>query len=122
MLFDTYAWVEFFNGTKKGKIVKNMLKTKTCYTSAISIAELSAWIEKTENERKKTFEDIKKFSTIISIDNSTLESAGIIKAEKRKNTKGIGLVDCIIISTGRQYNLQIVTGDKHFKEENALMI
>lgn len=122
MLLDTYAWVEFFNGTKKGERVKNLIKTQSCFTSAISIAELSEWIENEQFNRKAILQNVKSFSTIIDLDNSILEMAGIIKIKKRKTIKGIGLIDCIIISTGRYYNLQIVTGDNHFKEENPLLL
>ena len=122
LLLDTFAWVEFFRGTKKGEVVKKLLEEKSCFTSAISIAELSEWIERKELDRKKTLQTVKRYSGIISADLETLELSGILKVEKRKKEKGIGLVDCIILATAMRYNLKVVTGDPHFKDENALLL
>ena len=121
LLLDTYAWVEFFNGTTKGEKVKQILKGSACFTSAICLAELSEWIEREKLDRKKIAE-VKKLSSILELDSETMELAGILKVKKRKTAKGFGLIDAIILATAKQYNLKIVTGDKHFKEENALML
>ncbi|MCH7902816.1 PIN domain-containing protein [archaeon] len=59
MLLDTYAWVEFFNGTQKGEIVKGLLKKNVCFTSAISLAELSEWIERKKLNRKNILKNVK---------------------------------------------------------------
>lgn len=122
MLLDTYAWIEFFNGTSKGENVKELIGKTECFTSAISIAELSEWIEREGLERQKIMGYVKGLSTILALENDSLELAGIIKIEKRKNVKGISLIDSIIIATARQYKLQIITGDAHFKGENVLML
>ncbi len=60
MLLDTFAWVEFFRGTKKGIKVKKILKENQCFTSAISLAELSYWCKKEKIEIKKIILDVKK--------------------------------------------------------------
>ena len=121
MFLDTYAWVEFFNGTEKGKRVKKILKEHACFTSAISLAELSEWIQK-ENLDRKFLDSVKKLSSVLPLENEILELAGVIKTQKRKTVKGISLIDAIIISAARHYNLKIVTGDKHFKGENVEML
>ncbi len=122
MLLDTYAWVEFFNGTKRGAKVRKLLKEKACFTSAISLAELSEWVERNRLDRKEKMTAVKKLSSIIGLDEQTLELGGVLKVRMRKTVKGFGLVDAIILATAKQYRLKIVTGDKHFKGENAIML
>ena len=122
MLLDTYAWIEFFNGTEKGVKVKQLLKEKACFTSAICLAELSEWIERNNIDRNSKMNAVKNLSSIIGLDQQTLELAGILKIKKRKTAKGFGLIDAIILATAKQYRLKIVTGDKHFKEENAILL
>src|SRR3989344_3090020 len=58
--------------------------------------------------------EISFFSTVIDLDRETLELAGILKAEKRKTVKDFGLVDAIILATGKKYNLRVITTDRHF--------
>jgi len=122
LLLDTYAWVEFFNGTKKGKKVKAILEKENCFTSAICLAELSEWIERENLDRKEKMHEVKALSSILGLDLETLELAGLLKVQKRKQEKGFGLIDAIILATAKIHGLKIVTGDKHFKQENTIML
>lgn len=122
MLLDTYAWVEFFRGTAKGVTVQNVLEDNSCFTSAISLAELSEWIEREQLDRDWILKSVKKLSAIIPLDIETLELSGVLKVQKRKELKGIGLIDCIILAVSKRYQLKVVTGDSHFKDENALLL
>ncbi|MBI2598188.1 MAG: PIN domain-containing protein [Candidatus Diapherotrites archaeon] len=122
MLLDTYAWIELFNGTIKGFKVKEIIAGNQCFTSAISIAELSEWIEKNKLNREHIFHVVKNLSTIIEVNQEQLETAGVLKIEKRKAFKDFGLIDAIILATAKQYGLPILTGDKHFEGENVIML
>jgi len=122
LLVDTFAWVEFFNGTSKGTKVKRILGKNACFTSAICLAELSEWIEREKLDRRKIMNAVKRLSSIIGLDELTLELAGILKVKKRKKVKGFGLIDAIILATAKIYGLKVITGDKHFRGENALLL
>ncbi len=119
MLLDTYAWVEYFRGTNKGKKIRELLKETQCFTSAISLAELSYWAEKEKIEAEGVFSTVKKLSALLSIDITLLEMAGKIKYKKRLKMKDFGLIDAIILATSKTYGLNVVTGDKHFIEEEG---
>jgi len=122
MLLDTFAWVEFFRGTEKGNKVKKILKEKQCFTSAISLAELSYWAEKEKLNSKKILSSVKELSAILSLDNYILEAAGKISYSKKKEAKNFGMIDAIILACCKAYNLKIVTGDKHFEKETGAVI
>ena len=119
MIFDTYAWIEYFQGTEKGDRIRILLKNNECFTSLISIAEISNWIENKNMNRGKIMKVVKESSKMIELDEEILEIAGIIKKEKRKTIKDMGLIDSIIIATSRKYGLKILTGDPHFQGENV---
>lgn len=122
MLLDTYAWIEYFLGSKKGKKVKRMLKEAECFTSAISLAEISYWLAKNKSNQEK-LSLVKNFSTVLSLDNDLLEAAGRISYQKKQDIKDFGLIDAIILATSKAYGLPVVTGDKHFeKEEGTIML
>ncbi len=122
MLFDTSAWVEYFSGSEKGKKVSECINSNTCFTSIISIAELSSiCVEKKYNPVELLFQ-VKSFSYLIDIDENILLLAGKIKQEKRKTFKNFGLIDAIILSTAKQLGLKILSCDKHFEGENAIIL
>lgn len=122
MLLDTYAWVEYFRGTAKGGKVKKILKERQCFTSAISLAELSQWIAKEKLDSGKILDTVKKISVIINLDNDILEAAGRINHQKKLKIKNFGMIDAIILATSKAYELGVVTGDRHFAEEKGTII
>ncbi len=122
-ILDTFAWVELFKKTEKGAKVFELIKSSPCFTSSISIAEISYWCEENRIGRKAQLDYAKSLSRIIDADHQILELAGVLKAEKRKTAgSDFGLVDAIILATGRMHGLQLVTGYPHFKNENVLML
>ncbi len=122
MLLDTYAWIEYFIGYEKGRIVKKIIRERECFTSAISLAEISYWLAKYNHNQEKFLSSVKKLSTMISLDNDLLEAAGRISYQKKKKIKDFGMIDAIILATSRAYSLPVVTGDKHFSEEEGTIL
>jgi len=122
LLLDTYAWVEFFRGTKKGERVKEILKSQ-CFTCAISLAELNEWCHREKLRPHKYSKIVKELSIIIVPDEAIYELAGRINFLQKKRVKGWGIVDSLILTTAKIYGLTIVTGDRHFKNiKNVIMI
>lgn len=117
MLLDTYAWIEFFQGTEKGRKVKAVIAKQSCYTSIISLAEIAEWCLKNKLDVKYFIKVVERLSTILSLDEEMTIAAGKINFyhKKCKKIKGWGMIDSLIYATARFYNLAVLTGDKHFR-------
>ena len=117
-VIDSYAWIEYFRGTSKGKKVKEILESQPCFTPSIVIAELSNKYAKQNYVFWETdLQFIAENSSIIALDKEIANTAGKIKVAVRKKYKtDFGLADAIILSTARQINAKVVTGDTHFEE------
>lgn len=46
LMLDTSAWIEFFIKSDKGERVEKYLQEGNCYTSIVTIAEISNWAVK----------------------------------------------------------------------------
>ena len=124
-LLDTYAWIEYFIGSKSGEIVTELIKTGNVSTSIISIAELSDKYHRDglSKEWKNRFQFILNKSKILFITLEIAKNSGLRKWNLRKEDKTIGLADAIIYETAIQNNLKIVTGDLHFENlKNILFL
>ena len=124
-LLDTYAWVEYFIGSREGKIVKKLIESEKINTSIISIAELSDkyYREGLTDEWEGRYKFIVSKSNIILCTMEIAKNAGPRKWELRKTIENIGLADAIIIETAFQKELIIVSGDPHFKNlDNVLFL
>ena len=117
-LVDSYAWIEYFMGTKAGEKVKPIIEgLEEKLTPTICLAEVYAKTLKVEGEEQaeKQRQFIKERSALIPLDESTAVKAVKIDAEMKKKIKGWGLADSIVYATGLIKNAEIVTGDLYFK-------
>lgn len=117
-LLDTFAWIEYFVGSKKGKIVKNLIDSETIYTSIITIAELSDkyYRENLVDKWNDRYKFILSKSYILQMSIEIAKKSGPRKWQLRESHENIGLADAIIIETASQKNLTIVSGDPHFED------
>lgn len=121
-VIDSYAWIEYFRGTEKGKSAKKFIEEKSNATSAMTLAELS---EKYKRESKEFNEDLNFMiskTKIIAIDVDLAILAGKINCENKKKIKNWGMADAIILATANLLNAKVVTGDEHFRNLNSIMI
>jgi len=122
LLLDSFAWVEYIKGTEMGDKVRRILKENDCYTSQISLAEISSWCERNRIESRTYLYAMKTQTKIIPIMDDTLELSGKIHSQKRKKIKDFGLIDAIILAAALENNLKVVTGDRHFRDENIVAL
>ena len=118
MLFDTSAWIEFFQGTDKAEKVKEKLTTEENFTSIVTFAELINWCLKNnlESKIKEYIQGIKIGSTILDLDETIVVAAGKINYERKKAVKNWGMLDSFILSTALVYDLKVLTKDTQFED------
>ncbi len=125
-VIDSFAWIEYFMGTKKGEKIRTLIEsTEEKITPTICLSEVYAKTLKTENpdlaEKQRTF--IKEKSSIAPLDEQTAVEAAKVNCKMKKEIDGWGLADSIVYATGQIKKAKIVTGDEHFKDlENTLFI
>lgn len=118
MLFDSSAWIEFFEGTEISKRVEEVLKSEENYTCIVTIAEVVNWCFKNNLESKisEYVEGIINGSTILDLNIQIVTVAGKLNYERKRTVKNWGMMDSIILATSLFYNLGILTKDSQFKD------
>ena len=124
IIFDTYAWVEYFLGTEKGKKVSQILvESNELYTPSIVLLELSYKSIKEGWNYDSLFQFIKTKTAIIDLDEEVISKTGLVYWELRKQGKNASLVDATLLTTARILKAKIITGDQHFKDtDESIMI
>lgn len=125
IVFDTYAWIEYFEGSSKGKKVDEILSDKSMeiITPIIVLLELSYKSKKERWNFERYLKFIKSKSKIAGInDNFILKFGEIYNEQKRKN-KEFGLADAIVLTTAIICSGKVLTGDEHFSHlKEAIML
>ena len=121
-LLDTWAWIEFYQGSETGEKIYEMIESENdIYTSIITVAELSDNYHRGNFETDHSWNQIEKFienkSQILHIDKEVARDAGEIKERQRKESSDFGLMDAIILSTARKEDISLISGDKHLKSQ-----
>ena len=116
-IVDSFAWIEYFEATKRGIAAKNIIEDETndIFTHVFSLAEIASRLSRSGIEPSSPIEKIMSLSEIIDINNEISVRAGRLHAEVRKEIKDFGLVDAFILLSAQENMFKILTGDPHFK-------
>ena len=111
IVFDSYAWLEYFSGSKKGGVVKAILESEEeILTPAICIAEIKRKYLKEKKEHESRIKFIVSRSKIIKIDfNIALTGASL------SEENNLYLIDALVYACAISTNSNLLTGDQHFK-------
>lgn len=122
-VIDSFAWIEYFAGSKAGEFAKRYIESDDSITPTIVIAELSEKYARLKEDfiNKLKFIILKSRTVALSEDIAIL--AGTINVDRKKQVSRWGLADSIILATARLQNASVVTGDEHFRDlDEAIMI
>lgn len=113
---DSYAWIEYFRGTKSGSVVRPYVEGDLAATSTLTLAELK---EKYLREGWTSFEEDLAFISartfVVPVDRSIALLAGELNHWRRKTVKDWGMADSVVLATARSASAKVVTGDRHFE-------
>jgi predicted nucleic acid-binding protein len=116
VVLDSFAWIEYFDGTSAGERVQNFLETGRVTTPAIVVAELSEKHRRLNREFGPKYDFIRARTSIVPLEEELARTAGELNFERKKKVKGWGMADSIILATARRSGSKVVTGDPHFKD------
>ena len=116
-IVDTYAWVDYFIGSKKGSIVREIIDDdkNLLITPSTCITELHSWALRGNHKFNKLLEAVHANSEIEDVSLQEWISAAKIRHEIKKKINNFGLMDAVLIAKMEKHSAKILTGDRHFK-------
>lgn len=126
MFLDTFAWIEYFEGTAKGAKVRTRLDAvEVAYTSPMVLAEVVSKYTRLhgpEDARRRVV-FILEHCVLVEHTEDIGVAAGALHAELKPKIEGIGLADCFVLAAARSRKTRVLTGDPHFRGvEDAEML
>jgi len=117
-LVDTSAWIEFFRGTEKGKVVRTEITANRCFVTSESMAEIAKWCFQNSQDTEEKFAEVKGMTeSVLYMGRRTEKRAGelCVKVNAGRKRK-VGLVDCMIAAINEENGLTVLTLDSDFSE------
>ena len=112
IVFDTYAWIEYFLGSEKGKTAKKHVdSTEEIAVSSLCLAELKIKYEKEMLNPDGRIKFVLSRCIIVDV----TAKIALIAAEQRLK-EGLYLIDAVMYATALNFRAKLLTGDKHFEK------
>ena len=115
-VIDSYAWIEYFRGTKSGQQVGPYVEGDRAATLALTLAELK---EKYLREGWRTYGEDSDFVSArtfaVPLDRQIAELAGELNHLRKRAVNGWGMADAVVLATAMAASAKVVTGDRHFE-------
>jgi len=124
-IFDAYAWIEYFIGSKKGKIVEGIFQSEksNIITHDVTLAEISVFCAKHKYSFEAAEKEIKVHSKIYTVDQEFVKKIGPLYIKTKSKRKHMSMADIFVLLTSLMHRATIVTGDQDFKGlPNVLML
>src|SRR3989338_5000784 len=113
---DSWAWVEYLDGSQKGLKVKDLVESNPSrtHTCSVSLAEVLSKFTRQGKDPELAWIAIRGLSKIVSVDGELARRAAVLHAKMRERISDFGLADAFVMATAEKLDAKIVTGDPHF--------
>jgi len=116
IVVDTWAWLELFTGTRRGKDVESRLASSTeSLTTVVTVAEVIS----VALRRKRSTEDkiavIRSMSRVVAPTPDDAIEAGIIHAKTKDINPNFSLADAFVLQLAKKSGAKVLTGDPDFR-------
>ncbi|MFP3189517.1 PIN domain nuclease [Sulfolobus sp. SCGC AB-777_G06] len=121
---DSYAWIELFLGSEKGKkVVEIVSSADEVITPDLVLAEIGRkYIREGANEKevKNRLKFVEENSIVACLDADISIEGGkayleLLEKSKKERKNKPALTDSILLALARKYSAKIVSGDKIFE-------
>lgn len=116
-IVDSWAWVEYFIGSKAGFILKRLLDNKNhkFITMECTASELKSYCLRTNKDFRQMYNVLKRNSIVLPVLLNHWLKAAEIRFDLRNKIKDFGLIDSILLAKQKELKCTIISGDPHFK-------
>jgi predicted nucleic acid-binding protein len=112
IVFDSSAWLEYFSGSNKGKVVRDIIESQEeILTPSVCISEIKRKYLREEKEYKSRVKFITDRSKIIKIDLNIASIAADISYKEK-----LYMVDALVYACAVFVKSSFLTGDHHFEK------
>lgn len=118
MFLDTFAWVGYFQGTRRGQRVRDLIAGDgVLYVCPIVLTEITSKYERLlgPEEARRHTAFIADRCAIIDHTPEIGAQAGRIHARMKQEHPDFGLADAFILASARARGQRVLTGDPHFR-------
>jgi predicted nucleic acid-binding protein len=115
VVLDSWAWLELFSGSEKGrKVDRELAGSEGAFTSTVTLAEVVS----VSLRRRRSVEDkvaaIRGQSRVVSPSSDDALDSGRLHAEMKRKAQNFSLADAFVLQLARKVGGKVLTADPDF--------
>jgi len=121
-VIDTFAWVEYLIGGRRGSTSKEYIENGRAATPTIVLLELVKWFlreiesgRRTLDQMNQAIEFARSRTLIVDLDEQLARKAAETDFLMKKKIQNWPVADSIVYTTATMSGAKVVSGDPHFK-------
>ena len=127
---DTFTWVEYVIGSRRGKAAKTYIESGKASTPMIVLMETcQVFLREIESGRRtlqdlnQAFDFIRTTTFVVDLDEALARKVGEADFLMKKKVRNWPMAGSMVHATAAVHGSRVVTGDPHFKSvENSVII
>jgi len=116
VVVDSWAWVEYFDGSSKGRKVEEFIAKKEVWTSPVSIAEIISRYRRKRIAEGPAMDTLFSITRVETLSRDDAQEAGRIHAELKAVSPNFSLADSFVLQLARKFGCKVLTGDPDFRK------
>jgi PIN domain nuclease of toxin-antitoxin system len=112
---DSWAWIEYLDGSEIGKKVAMKLKAQEVFTNIVTIAEVISKVGRKQKDPDIAFRAMTSLSNIVAGDDEFAKRVGLLHSGVKKEVPNFSLGDAFTLYTAKSLSAKVLTGDPDFK-------
>ncbi|MDE1855973.1 MAG: PIN domain-containing protein [Candidatus Micrarchaeota archaeon] len=112
---DSWAWIEYFRGSRYGDIAKRHMDAGELFTSSFTVSEVTSKFDREGLDVDEAFKAIISKSAVVSVDAADAKEAGMLHSSTKKLRPNFSLGDAFVLHTAKKLGAKVLTGDPDFK-------
>ena len=122
-VLDSWAWLEYLNGTEKGVEVEAYLRKGEIFTNIVAVTEIVSKTQRMGKDANVALSAIGSLSRIVNLNVIFAKETGVLHAAMKKTRPNFSLGDAFTLNTAKNLRCKVLAGDPDFKGlKEAIMV
>jgi len=116
-VLDSWAWIEYFEGSSRGLRVKELIfdPDNEIFTHPVSVAEIISKAKRSGKDPEGVWTAITTNSNILRTSAEECKNVGITHANMKSKSQNFSLADAFVLETARKLKAKVLAGDQDFR-------
>lgn len=114
-VIDAWSWLEYLDGSEKGKAAAAKIEGGSAFTSIVTVAEVISAVARRGKNASAAYEFMASLSRVMAGNEIFAKEVGLLHSKMKQDRHNFGIADAFVLQTAKSLNAKVLTGDLDFE-------